>query len=170
MTLINCCQHAIPLFLVALFCHEPVSADADWSISAEFPRGPEVEHAFSRNHRVAFSYSEWDDDDDEYKRLWRNAGVRYSYVMGDGPHYSEFALAVDFAFERVRMNDTGATFRGHEYRKSIYAGYRYEPIEGGFQFRTGLTHWDTFSNKDAYPDWGWFDTFTTPYLGIGWSF
>lgn len=163
-------RFGLPLFLLA--CNDPVLADSVWNVSIEFPSGAHIEYAVARNHRLAFKYSEWSDEDDleRYKQYWRSTGLRYSYLMGTGSHYSEFALAVDMAKEKVRFADTRRELRGWEYSNAVYAGYRYEPHDSGFQFRAGFVRWRVFKEKDAYEDTEWFQDFTWPYLSLGWAF
>ena len=109
--------------------------------------------------RIGAGYMAWQDTE------IFNFPILVNYLAGNNGKYLEmgFGPTIGYAQERSEPNDQGLSFEpGINFYGTINLGYRYQPVEGGFNFRAGLSPILNFSPIDIFPIW--------PYLSFGYSF
>lgn len=88
--------------------------------------------------------------------------VMLNYLLGKEKHYFEVGLGATFAtgaIEDIGFTDSNKT-KGSNFIGTSVFGYRYQPLDNGFQFRAGFS--PVFGNGYFIPYW--------PYLSVGYSF
>jgi len=107
--------------------------------------------------------------------------VGFGYIAVDGDHYSSFPFLVNYLFGNkghffeigaganylvTDYQNGGGVIDSPEIAKwegwsgSISLGYRYQPVDGGFLFRAGLT--PMFKESEFRPFW--------PQVSVGYAF
>jgi hypothetical protein len=107
--------------------------------------------------RVGAGYMAWQDTE------IYNFPILVNYLAGNNGKYFEmgFGTTIGYARERSEPNDPELSFEPYmSLFGSINIGYRYQPLNGGFNFRAGISPILDFGN--VIPFW--------PYLSFGYSF
>jgi len=107
--------------------------------------------------RVGAGYMAWQDTE------IYNFPVLVNYLTGKNGKYLELGIGptIGYARERQEPMDPDLSFEPYlTVFGSINIGYRYQPLNGGFNFRAGISPILNFDN--VIPFW--------PYLSFGYSF
>lgn len=90
--------------------------------------------------------------------------VMVNYLLGKEKHYFEVGLGATYASGKVNSFDFGnnesETEKGSNIIGTSVFGYRYQPLDNGFQFRAGFS--PVFGDGFFVPYW--------PYLSVGYTF
>lgn len=107
--------------------------------------------------RVGAGYMAWQDT-----KIY-NFPILVNYLTGKNGKYFELGIGptIGYAQERQEPMDPDLSFEPYlTLYGSINIGYRYQPVNGGFNFRAGISPILNFDN--VIPFW--------PYLSFGYSF
>lgn len=107
--------------------------------------------------RIGAGYMAWQDTE------IFNFPILVNYLAGNNGKYFElgFGPTIGYAQERSEPNDPDLSFEPYlSLFCSVNIGYRYQPLNGGFNFRAGISPVINFN--DVIPFW--------PYLSFGYSF
>ena len=85
-----------------------------------------------------------------------------NYLLGKEKHYFEVGLGATFATAKIKSVSFGndSNSQGSNFVGTSTFGYRYQPLDNGFQFRAGFS--PIFGSGNFVPYW--------PYLSVGYTF
>ncbi|MFD2202977.1 hypothetical protein [Shivajiella indica] len=107
--------------------------------------------------RVGAGYMAWQDTE------IFNFPILVNYLAGNNGKYFEMGIGPTFGYAQERQEPMDPDLSFEPYMTvfgSINIGYRYQPLNGGFNFRAGISPILDFG--DVIPFW--------PYLSFGYSF